>query len=146
MFDGLKVFSRTAQLYCIPMRFGRRRPFPCEADDGDLCETDDGKLATARSRTPQLPPHFSEASLAVITFFFLAASLLKVKELQPSPSKLVVRDEADGSDLCETVGGYLVTAISSNFTAVFPNATASTKLYSKASPIASRFFFLLRPC
>ena len=61
---------------------------PCETDGGDLCEVDDGKLDTTRSQTPQLPPRFSEASHATKTFFFLAASLLKVKELQPSPSKL----------------------------------------------------------
>ena len=48
---------------------------------------------------PQLPPRFSEASHTAKTFFFLAASLLKVKELQPSPSKLVVGAEVDGSDL-----------------------------------------------
>ena len=73
-------------------------------DGGDLFEADDGKLATARSRTPQLPPCFSEVSHEAKTFFFLAASPLTIKELQPSPSKLVVHAEAEGSDLCETDG------------------------------------------
>ena len=77
---------------------------PCEADDGDLSETDDGKLATARSRTLKLPPRFSEASHAAKTFF-LALSQLKVKELPPSPVKLVVHAEGDGSDLCEADRG-----------------------------------------
>ena len=77
---------------------------PCEMNGGDLCKADDGKLATARSQMPKLPPHFSEASHRVKTFFFLAASLLKVEELQSSPSKLVVRAEADGSDLCKANG------------------------------------------
>ena len=76
----------------------------CEVDGGDFREADDSKLATARSRMSQLPPHFSEAFHAVKTFFFLAASLLKVKELQPSPSKLVGCAEADGGDFCEADG------------------------------------------
>ena len=42
----------------------------------------------------------SEASHATKTFFFLAASLLKLKKLQVAPGKVVVSDEADGSDLC----------------------------------------------
>ena len=54
----------------------------------------------SRSRTSQLLSHFSEASHSHKTFFFLAASLLKVKMLQLSPRKLVVRSEAVGSDLC----------------------------------------------
>ena len=58
---------------------------PCEADGSDLREADDGKLATASSLTPQLLLRFSEASHAAKTFFFFAASLLKVKKLQPSP-------------------------------------------------------------
>ena len=78
---------------------------PCEVDGGDLCEAGDGKLATAVSQTPQLPPHFSEASHTPKTFFFPAVSLLKIKELLPSPSKLVVRAEVDGSDLCEADSG-----------------------------------------
>ena len=76
----------------------------CQADSGDLCEADDGKLATACSQMPQLPPCFSKASLVAKTFF-LAVSLLKVKELQPSSSKLVPHAEADSSDLCEADGG-----------------------------------------
>ena len=68
-------------------------------DGGDLCKADDGKLSTALSRTPQLPPRFSEASHTAKTFFFLAVSMLKVKELQLSPSKLVFRAEVDSSDL-----------------------------------------------
>ena len=48
---------------------------------------------------PQLLPHFSEASYAP-KMFFLAASLLKVKKLQPSPGKFVVRPEAGSRDLC----------------------------------------------
>ena len=78
---------------------------PCKADTGDLCEADDGKLATPQSRTPQLPARFSEASHAVKTFFFVAVSLLKVKELLPSPCKLVVRAEVDSSDFYEADGG-----------------------------------------
>ena len=47
---------------------------------GDICEADDGKLATARSsRTPQFPPRFSEASHAAKTLSFFSASLLMVK-------------------------------------------------------------------
>ena len=64
---------------------------PCVADGGDICKADDGKqlkLATARSRTPQLPPRFCEASHAAKTFFLLAVSLLKVKELQLHPVSL----------------------------------------------------------
>ena len=68
-------------------------------------EAEEGKLATTRSRTPQLPNRFSEASHATKTFFFLDESLLKVKQLQPSPGKLVVCAEGDGSELCETKGG-----------------------------------------
>ena len=62
-------------------------------------------LATARSQMPQLPPRFSKASHAAKTFFFLAVSLLKAKELQRSPGKLVVCAEGDGSDLCEADSG-----------------------------------------
>ena len=62
-------------------------------------EADDGKLATARSRTPQLPPCFNEASHKAKTFFFLPASVLKVKKFQSFPGKLVVCPEAGGSDL-----------------------------------------------
>ena len=58
----------------------------CEVDGGDLCEADYGKLVTAHSQTPQLPRGFSEASYATKMCFFLAASLVKVKELQTSPS------------------------------------------------------------
>ena len=58
---------------------------------------DDGKVDTAHSRTSQLPSSFSKASHLAKMFFFLTASQLKVKELQLSPSKLVVvRAEADG--------------------------------------------------
>ena len=61
-------------------------------------------MTFARSpfRTPQLLSHFSEASHAPKTFFFLSSSLLKVKKLHPPPGKLVVhvRLEEDGSDLC----------------------------------------------
>ena len=48
---------------------------------------------------PQLLPRFSEASHAPKTFFFLAASRLKVKKFYPPTSKLVARPEEDGSDL-----------------------------------------------
>ena len=71
----------------------------CEEDNGDLCEADNGKLATAHSRIPQLPSHFNEAFHSAKMFFFLAASLLKVKKLQPSHSKFVVHPEEDGIDL-----------------------------------------------
>ena len=63
---------------------------------------------------PQLSSRFSEPSHTAKTFFFLAVSLLKVKELQPSPRKLV-RAEGDGSDLCEA------DARSPKLTALFPN-------------------------
>ena len=66
---------------------------------------DEGKLATARSRTPQLLPRFSNASHAAKMFVFLSAFLLEVKRFQPLLGKLVVRPEADGSDLCEVDGG-----------------------------------------
>ena len=58
-------------------------------DGDDLREADNGKLATARSRTPQLPPCFNEVSHAAKTFFFLPASVLKVKKFQSFPGKLV---------------------------------------------------------
>ena len=77
----------------------------CEADGGDLCEADDGKLATACSRMPQFPPRFSKASHAAKTFLFFVAPLLKSKKLQPSPSKLAVCPEADGSDHCPEDSG-----------------------------------------
>ena len=77
----------------------------CEADGDDLCEVDHNKLITAHTRMPQLPPHFSEASHAANMLFFLPSSLLKVKKLQPSPSKLVVCPEADGSGFCVEHGG-----------------------------------------
>ena len=60
----------------------------CGMNSGDLSEGDGGKLTTARSRMPQLPPHFNEASNIAKTFFFLPASLLKVKKLQPPPVSL----------------------------------------------------------
>ena len=62
---------------------------------GDLCEVDDGKLATACSRMPQLPRCFSEDSHAAKTFFFLASSLLMVKKFQPFLVNLVEDPEAD---------------------------------------------------
>ena len=76
------------------------------ADKGDPCEADEDKLATAHSQMSQLPPHLSKTFHAVKTFFFLAASLPKVKKHQPFSGSLytVVRSEADGSDLCEGDG------------------------------------------
>ena len=47
-----------------------------EGDGADLCEVVDSELATARSRTPQLPPRFTEASHTARTFVFVVASLL----------------------------------------------------------------------
>ena len=47
----------------------------------------------------------SEASHAPKAFLFPAVSLLKVKKLQPPPGKLVLRPEADGSDLCVADSG-----------------------------------------
>ena len=82
----------------------------CEMDGSDLCEVDNGDLATARSQMPQLPPRFSETSCVAKTFTFLAVSLPKMKKLQPSPSNLVVRPEADSSDPCKADGVELVTA------------------------------------
>ena len=52
---------------------------PCVEDADDLSASDDGKLATARSRMTTFPPRFGEASDTARTFVFLAASLLKVK-------------------------------------------------------------------
>ena len=43
----------------------------CEADGGELCEVDDCKLATAHSRMPQLPPHFSTTFHTAKMFVFL---------------------------------------------------------------------------
>ena len=71
---------------------------------GDLCEADDGKLGTARFRMPQLPPCFSETSHAAKTVFFLSASLLKVKTLQPSPLNFVKRPEVGDNAFCERLG------------------------------------------
>ena len=48
---------------------------------------------------PQLLPRLSEASHAVKTVFFLSASLLKLKMLQPSPVNLVEHLEVDNKDL-----------------------------------------------
>ena len=67
-------------------------------DEGDICEADDGELATACSQMPQLPRCFYDAFHAAKTFF-LAASLLQVEKFQSSPGKLVVCPEAGGSDL-----------------------------------------------
>ena len=36
-----------------------------EVDDGDLCDSGGGDLATTRSRTPQLIPRFRETSLRI---------------------------------------------------------------------------------
>ena len=58
------------------------------ADGGDLWETDNGKLVTAHPRMPQLTPRFSKTSHAAKMDFFLPASLLKVRKLQPSPLSL----------------------------------------------------------
>ena len=58
----------------------------------------------------KLPHCFNEASHAARTFVFLAASLLKVKNLQTFPVKLVVHPEAEGSDPCEADCGELATA------------------------------------
>ena len=99
-----------------------------EADGGDLCEADDGKLATARSRTPQLPTRFNEASREAKTFFFLPASVLKAKRFQSSPGKLVVCPEAGGSDLSEADGGYLARAHSRTPQPVSTNAIGFTQL------------------
>ena len=93
---------------CTVVRFST---VPSCEDGGDLCEVDHGKLTTACSRTPQLPPRFSEASHAAKTgfflpAFFLPASLLKVKKLQPSPVNHVERPEVDvdNNDFCEWTG------------------------------------------
>ena len=96
MFDGLSLFTN-----CTVVRFSA---VPFGADGGDLYETDDGKLATVRSRTPHFSPRFNEASHAAKMVFFLPASLLKVKKLQPSPLNLVERPEADDNDFCERTG------------------------------------------
>ena len=53
----------------------------------------------------KLLPWFSETHPAPKTFFFLAASLVKVKKLQPLQGKLVGRPEVDGSDLCMADSG-----------------------------------------
>ena len=60
----------------------------CEAHADNLCPSDDGKLATARSRTATLPPRFNEAPHSARTFVFLAASLLMEEKLQPSSLSL----------------------------------------------------------
>ena len=75
------------------------------ADKGDLRVVDGDDLCRARSRTLELLSHFSEAFRAPKTFSFLAASLLKVKKLQTPRGKLVLRSEADGSDLCVADSG-----------------------------------------
>ena len=88
---------------CTVVRFST---VPFCSDSGDLCEADDGKLATAQSRMPQLPSRFNEASHTAKTIFFLPASLLKMKKLQPSPVNLLERPE-DNNDFCK-VDGKLV--------------------------------------
>ena len=95
--DGLSPFTNCTilSISTVPLRGGRR--WPCEANDGNL--------ATTCSRTPQFSPRFSEAFHAAKPFFFFVSSLLKWRKLQPSPSKLAVRPEADGSDLCLENGG-----------------------------------------
>ena len=93
MFDGLTPFTNctilSTHVCTVPLHVADEGD-RCEADGGDLCEADDGKLATARSRTPQLPPCFSEASHVTKTFFFLAASMLRVEKLQLSLDKSVI--------------------------------------------------------
>ena len=48
-------------------------------------EVDNDELATAHWWTPQLPPHFSDASHQAKTFIFLVATLLKVKRSKLPP-------------------------------------------------------------
>ena len=105
-----------------------------EADGGDLCEADDGNLDTARSRTPQLPPRFNEASHAAKTFFFLPASVLKVKKFHSSLGKLVVcpgggRRLPSYSPFPEPHGR-------------FPRTPQFSLSFSKASHTAKTSFFL----
>ena len=75
------------------------------ANKGELCKADEGKLAIARSRTPQLLPHFSNASHAAKMFVFLSALLLEMKRFQPLLGKLVLHPEVDGSDFCKVDSG-----------------------------------------
>ena len=76
-------------------------------DENDLCEPNEAKLATARSRTPPLAPYFNEAFHAAKTFFFLAAPLLYTvgEKVSTFPNKLIVCPETEGSDLCWADGG-----------------------------------------
>ena len=77
-------------LACVPAKGEKALTLPHklvrpEVDGGDLCKADGSELhaAIACSQTPQLPPSFHEASHTVKTFFCLAASLPRVKKLNP---------------------------------------------------------------
>ena len=76
----------------------------------------------------------SEAFHAAKTFVFLAASLLKVKKLQPSPIKLVVHPEAKGGDLFQANSGKPTTARS--------QIAQLPPISGKASMGMKTFFFL----
>ena len=73
-------------------------------DSSDLCEADDGKLATAHLRTSQLQPRFNEASHVAKTVSFLPVSLPNVKKLRPSLVNLAKCPVVDDSDFCEADG------------------------------------------
>ena len=55
---------------------------------GTVAKLNSVELATARSRTVQVAPIVSEASRVAKKFVSLAASLPKMKKLQPSPVSL----------------------------------------------------------
>ena len=86
-FSGLSPFTNCTVVHFSTVPFCTDGGDLC-ADCGDLCKADNGKLTTARSRTPQLPPRFSEDSHAAKTVFFLPASLLKVKSSNLLPLTL----------------------------------------------------------
>ena len=71
MFDGLCPFT-----ICTVVTF---TVVPFCMHGGDLCEADDGNLATAHSQLPQLPPQFSKDSLTAKADLFLPASRLWVE-------------------------------------------------------------------
>ena len=72
-----------------------------EVDADDLCTLDDSKLATAHSQTITFPP-LLEQSLSRSQGIHLPCCVTAKGEKAPTfLAKLVVRPEAEGSNLCQ---------------------------------------------
>ena len=92
------------------------------------------ELATARSRTIQVPPTVSEAFPVAKTFVCRAASLPKTKKLQPSPVSLFYDLRRTAMTFARRGGGELATAR-------FPR-TPQLPLSFNESFYAAKMFFL----